>query len=236
MRQYSSNEIDKLAEALAEAQGAMTHAKKEQVNPFFTTKDKKASYADLPAVIDAAKPHLKANGLAVVQATDFDESGNQMLITTLTHKSGQWMRGYYPLKPVKQDPQGYGSALTYGRRYTFSAIVGVASSDEDDDGNAASGNSGEPRGAAKPADVRAENYKQAKPDALIECGVLADGTLDYDAFGAEIEQAILAAPSMAVLTSIKSANGKTLNRMKVDRPEMFAAVVEVFTLSSKKYQ
>jgi len=123
--------IAELAKALSSAQGALNHARKEITNTFFNSK-----YADLASCIDAARPALAANGLSVVQITEFEETG-VFLITTLMHSSGEWISGRYPLRPVKTDPQGMGSALTYARRYTFCAITGIAA--DDDDGNQASG-------------------------------------------------------------------------------------------------
>ena len=127
-----SDSINELAAALAKAQGEMENAKKDVTNAFF-----KSKYADLASVIDAAKQPLAKNGLSVVQYTITNDAGDVVLFTQLNHSSGQWISGTYPIKPVKNDPQGMGSAITYARRYTFSAIVGIAS--EDDDGNAASG-------------------------------------------------------------------------------------------------
>jgi len=132
MKPYQSDAICDLAAALAKAQAEMTHASKDAKNPHL-----KSKYADLSAVIDAARPHLAKNGLSVVQVTETDEAGTVVLMTQLSHASGQWVRGWYPVKPVKNDPQGFGSALTYARRYSYAAIVGVAASGEDDDGNAA---------------------------------------------------------------------------------------------------
>lgn len=134
MKQLQSDNINELAAALSKAQASITHAQKHVDNTFF-----KAKYADLPAVIDAAKSHLSANGLSVTQMTDI-EGDNVVLVTQLNHSSGQWIRSWYPIKPVKPDPQGMGSAVTYARRYAYSAMVGVAAIGEDDDGNAASGN------------------------------------------------------------------------------------------------
>jgi len=126
-----SDNINELAAALSKAQGAFDHAKKDVNNAFF-----KSKYADLASCIDAAKTALAANGLAVVQSTDV-ENDELVLITTLMHASGQWVDSKYPIRPVKNDPQGMGSAITYGRRYAFCAITGIAA--DDDDGNAASG-------------------------------------------------------------------------------------------------
>lgn len=133
-RIYQSESIAELATALALAQAEMKHAAKSNTNPYF-----KSKYSALPDIMDAARPYLSKNGLSISQITDFDNVG-MFLITQLLHKSGQWLRSWYPVTPVKNDPQGLGSALTYARRYSYASIVGVAASDEDDDGNAASGN------------------------------------------------------------------------------------------------
>lgn len=125
-----SESINELAAALSKAQGAFDHAKKDVANAFF-----KSKYADLASCIDAAKTALASNGLAVVQATDYDND-RLVLITTLMHSSGQWIDSKYPIQPQKNDPQGMGSAMTYARRYAFCAITGIAA--DDDDGNAAS--------------------------------------------------------------------------------------------------
>ena len=129
-----SESIKELALALSKAQGQFEHAKKDVKNDFF-----KSKYATLASVIDAAKIPLLNNGLSVSQTTSINESGGVVLTTLLMHSSGEWIQGDYPIMPVKPDPQAYGSALTYGRRYMFAAITGIAPDDDDDDGNAASG-------------------------------------------------------------------------------------------------
>jgi hypothetical protein len=126
-----SESINELATALSKAQGVMPNAKKDSENPFFHSK-----YADLTSVIDAAKKPLADNGLSILQLTSSD--GDFVRVQTiLLHLSGQWIGETLALHPVKTDPQGLGSAITYGRRYSYSAIIGMAS-EEDDDGNAAS--------------------------------------------------------------------------------------------------
>lgn len=148
MKQYQSETIKELSAALAKAQGIMKHAEKSVTNTFY-----KSAYADLPAVIDAAKSALSENGLSVVQITDIQEDGKIILITQLNHSAGEWMRGYYPINPTKNDPQGLGSAVTYARRYAFCAIAGVAAINEDDDGNAASGNTSSEKPDKEPKSV-----------------------------------------------------------------------------------
>ena len=124
--------IGALAAALAKAQGAIEGATKGKVNPHF-----KSRYADLSSVVEACKAALSANGLAVVQSVS-SEGDNKVTITTmLLHTSGEWMRSALTLAAGKSDPQGIGSAITYGRRYGLAAMVGVAPV-EDDDANEAS--------------------------------------------------------------------------------------------------
>lgn len=126
-----SESIAALSAALAKAQGQFDHAKKDVKNEFF-----KSKYADLASVIDAAKKPLSDNGLSVCQICETTESGDIRLETILMHSSGEFISGSYPIRPVKSDPQAYGSAITYARRYAFSAITGIAA--DDDDGNQAS--------------------------------------------------------------------------------------------------
>ena len=123
--EWKSPEIDKLAEALAKAQSELEGAKKESTNPFF-----KSSYADLHAVIKSAFPHLSKHGLSVSQGNEI-VPGAVCVTTTLMHSSGQWLRSKVKLPLSKVDAQGVGAAITYGRRYGLSAIVGIAQYDDD---------------------------------------------------------------------------------------------------------
>lgn len=129
---FQSESLGKLADALAKAQGQIRGAIKDSENPFF-----KSSYADLAAVWDACREPLSKNGLSIIQTTDM-QNNEVLLVTTLVHSSGEFIRGVYPIRPVKPDPQSMGSAVTYARRYALQAMVGIAP--EDDDGNAAAGN------------------------------------------------------------------------------------------------
>lgn len=127
----TSEQIDKLAEALAAAQGAIKAATKDAENPFF-----KSSYATLDSVWTACREPLSKHGLSVIQVPLTDADGLH-LVTRLCHSSGQWIEGDLSIKPSKDDLQGIGSAITYARRYMLGAMVGVAT-DADDDGNDAS--------------------------------------------------------------------------------------------------
>lgn len=131
MSEMMSPAIGQLAAALAKAQGAMSHASKDKINPHF-----RSSYADLANVLDACRDALAANGLSVTQIPSL--SGNAVTVTTLLlHASGEWVSSSLSMPLSKGDAQGVGSAITYARRYALAAIVGVAQ--DDDDGNGATG-------------------------------------------------------------------------------------------------
>lgn len=121
-----------LAAALAAAQGLIVAAEKNRENPFF-----KSRYATLESVWDACRDALSSNGLAVIQIPVNGEERGQVGVTTiLCHASGEQVSGTIYAKAMKDDAQGYGSVITYLRRYSLAAFVGVTS-EEDDDGNAA---------------------------------------------------------------------------------------------------
>ncbi len=122
-----SVEIGKLAAALVAAQGEMTNPPKTKT---VYAGQKKYSFAPLPEIIDAVRPVLTKHGLAVAQLVR-----DRTLETRLVHSSGQWMSAAYAL-PAVADSQAMGSAITYARRYSLCAILGIAGED-DEDGEAA---------------------------------------------------------------------------------------------------
>lgn len=126
-----SEKIDALAEALAKAQGEMKNAVKGCDNPFF-----KSKYADLAECLNVAREPLSKNGLSIFQANEGIVESNKLAVTTMImHSSGQFLKvtSSYPIQ--KNDAQGFGSTLTYARRYSLAAALGLAQ--EDDDGNSA---------------------------------------------------------------------------------------------------
>lgn len=146
-----SENIGNLAAALAKTQGMLNGAAKTSDNPFF-----KSKYADLHECIEASKDALAKNELAVVQTTDTDDKGI-WVYTTLVHSSGEWIRGRIMMKPKKDDDQSTGSSITYGRRYGYAAIIGLAQ--KDDDGNESCGND-KPANGNQPANSQKNNTKQ----------------------------------------------------------------------------
>ena len=141
-----STEINEIAAALSEFQGAVKQPKIEREVAVRTRTGGTYTfrYADLSACVKAAAPTLKANGLAVTQLI----IGGK-LVTMLTHKSGQWLRSELQIGNVT-DYQALGSAITYLKRYSYCAILGLVA-DSDDDANAACGNTAKPRQTYKDA-------------------------------------------------------------------------------------
>ena len=123
--------MQKIAQSFVKAQKAFGPALKSSTNPHFRTK-----YADLSACVEAVIDALNDNGIALIQQTH--ECDNGVSVETIfMHESGEMLStGRLHVPAAKQDPQGYGSALTYARRYSLMAACGIAP--EDDDANAAS--------------------------------------------------------------------------------------------------
>jgi len=123
-----STTIIEIAKALAKFQGEVKSVKKDGNNPFF-----KSKYATLENVIETAREALTKSGLSFSQFP----CGENELTTILMHESGEFLQSTVKMSPKDNTPQGQGSAITYMRRYALSAILGLAT-EEDDDGNSAS--------------------------------------------------------------------------------------------------
>lgn len=164
-----SESINELATALAKAQATIEGAHKSKDNPAF----RGAKYADLAQCLDAARKALTDNGLCVLQPARSTDAGVEVE-TMLAHSSGQFISETLTIPLTKKDAHGVGSAITYGRRFGFCAMIGVAQ--EDDDGNTAAGKAPEPlkKGRADPdrppargsaTEVTAESYAALTPAA-----------------------------------------------------------------------
>ena len=129
---WKSDDITELAMALSKAQAEIEGATTNSTNPFY-----KSSYADLHQVIKSSMPYLTKHGLSVIQGTEDNSAmswakGKIHVTTILCHSSGQWIKSSVAM-PIgeKKDAQAIGTAVTYGRRYGLSAMVGIAQYDDD---------------------------------------------------------------------------------------------------------
>jgi hypothetical protein len=132
-----SETIGKVIEALAKASSEFQPITKSQTNPYYGQK-----YADLSALIDATRPALAANGLVVLQTPRVIANRAVEITSMLAHSSGEFMAfdiSFPAWQDTKDgarfDAQTIGSAITYGRRYSYQSLLNI-SAEEDDDGNA----------------------------------------------------------------------------------------------------
>jgi hypothetical protein len=148
--------------AMAKAQSQLGVALKNANNPFF-----KSKYAPLEEVWKACRKALTDNGIAVLQFPIHSEDGRLHLETMLCHSSGESISRTFSTPVKDQTPQGYGSAITYLRRFALAATVGVVA-DEDDDGATASGTVKTGIGVHKPTDgVKLDKVQSLKVENLV---------------------------------------------------------------------
>jgi hypothetical protein len=172
----TSEQTDKLDAAMAKAQSEIQKAHKDSINPHFRSK-----FADLSSVWEACRDALTKNGISVTQWPVGGES-NVLYVVTRLAKDGQWIKSRSAWPVQKGDCQGVGSALTYARRYTLCAAVGVVA-DEDDDGNAAS---------------RSRPRQTERVDSQGEITTSApSGTVEYAAFATLVKDFVKRHPQIA---------------------------------------
>ena len=171
-----SDGIQELSKALVAAHADIKAVTKDAANPFF-----KSKYATLGAVVDAVKPPLLKHGIVVLQGIH-DAEGGVAIETMLLHTSGQWISSTLRVPASKEDAQGYGSAISYGRRYGLMAICGVPA--EDDDGNAAVATTQPSR--ATPGDGAMQRVEPKRRTVIADTATLVRDYLtedkDFDAF------------------------------------------------------
>ena len=152
LKDLQSAEIGEIAAALSVAQAEINPAEKNATNPHLKNK-----YANISAIYDAVREVLPKHGLCVVQTMLPTDGTRAHVRTTLAHKSGQWFASECVMPLDRQGgAQGMGSAITYARRYSLSAILGVVA-DEDDDGNGAQGRNSRAQAEKDRAAAKANN-------------------------------------------------------------------------------
>jgi hypothetical protein len=159
--------MDKVCAAFVKAQKEFSPALKTSNNPHF-----KSTYASLDSCVEAVIDALNANGIALQQFS-YERDNGVAVETIFIHESGEVLKsGILFVPAVKHDAQGYGSALTYARRYSLMAACGIAP--EDDDGNAAS----KPQSAPKPQAAPKQDIKkvtQSEIDSFFEMEFSSEG-------------------------------------------------------------
>jgi hypothetical protein len=145
----ASPTITAIAPALVAAVGELAPVSKDATNPAFRNR-----YATLDSMMEQVRPVLARHGLAVLQSVTHPETDAGRVVgiaveTRVLHTSGEWIAGLVTLPVEKSTAQGTGSAISYGRRYGLSALLGLTA--EDDDGQAASAPKPAPARAARPA-------------------------------------------------------------------------------------
>ena len=158
-----ATETTSIFKALAAAQAGFHSALKDTANPFF-----KSKYADLSAVWEACKEGLKENNLFVSQQPGFIEAaGCWAIVTKIYNEAGETIEGTTPIIASKaNDPQAFGSAMTYARRYGLAATLGIVTDDDDAEG-AMNRNQSQKAPAAKPAPEPNPEPATDKQKALI---------------------------------------------------------------------
>lgn len=213
-----SEQTDALAAALAKAQGIMKAAPFDKTNPHF-----KNRYATLASVVDTIRDPLAANGLSYTQTTELREGG-LVLVTTLRHSSGQWVASEYPL-PLASKPQDLGSALTYARRYSLSAIVSIAADEDDDAEGARTSGQVNTAPAAKESPVKPQPVQAPVHPETGEVSPHKIAEDDAIKLGALLVAAVKLAKTEAEVDQWLIANDDALVKMASEAPRVHGRVM-----------
>lgn len=231
-----SEQINELTAALAKAATAVENAKVNRSNNHL-----KSKYADLASCFDAVRKPLGENGLIVTQTTEIREGGGMVLVTMLAHNSGQWIKSEYPL-PTTSRPQELGSALTYARRYSLSAIAGIAA-DDDDDGQGAEEKKqiADATRLAPKKIVAPEPPAPPPPEPPVhpETGEVGPHTIPYDGknaiqWGSQYVAALKGAELVTDLIEWADANESTLAMIEEEAPKVSARIKAAFNVRMKE--
>lgn len=197
--------MENLAKALSAAQAEFGTVPQSGMNPFH-----KSKYSTIEDYVNAAKPILAKHGLSISQAPNLMD-GQFVLTTILMHESGEHLASNQPIFATKQDAQSMGSAITYARRYAYGAVLGMASGDFDDDGNAA---------AAKPT-KQATPPKTQTPATSPAPATPSKG--ERGTPNSTIEERVNAAPHLGGLTALYDGMKGEIEAMSEDeRNEVLA--------------
>lgn len=165
-----SEQINEISIALSKAQGEMIPAYFDKENPHF-----KSKYASLSAIWDCCRDPLSKNGLAIIQILSCKDDFIS-LETMLTHSSGQWFKSVMPVYSAKSTPQALGSAITYMKRYSLSAMIGICTREDDDAEDSEQLMKQQSFSHKSPPEVKKEIKKIPGYDELCEKAGIIDGS------------------------------------------------------------
>lgn len=194
-----------LYHALGLAQSEMTSVKFNKVNPHF-----RSGYADLSAIREATLPILNKHGLTITHTIGYDEGSGWFVRAWLLHPaSGDTLISDFPLGNTADKPQQAGSAITYGRRYTWGALCGIVT-EEDDDGNAA-----QEAVKAKPQSSTSMRVSHAEP-----ANDNRPVAFDYVSWGKALVLAAGACKDADELDRLQEINEEALDKAKLEAPKI----------------
>jgi len=202
--------LDKILPAILAVQSSVEPIKKDTDNTFF-----KSKYADLASIWHDIKGLMKEQGLVVAHTAIRAESGADLLVTRIYHaQSGQFLESICPIDPVKKDPQGYGAAMTYMRRYALSGLLGIVT-ESDDDGNTAS--QAEKKSDWKPVKPKEAPVKPSKTFTQADYeGVLEKLAKCHDQAGLDVIAGDARAVWGTMTKTYQDLVGKAINNKKTE--------------------
>lgn len=217
--------------SLVKAQKEFGPALKSSTNPHF-----KSKYADLSACVEAVIDGLNNNGIMLMQTTHPCEDG-VMVETLFIHESGEQLSsGKLHVPASKHDAQGYGSALTYARRYSLMAACGIAPADDDGNatsGNVSSGNVAKPKMIAPPA--KAEG-KGGAWNLTISADKGADLNTWIDVVYDMTSKALGLAKNDAEVMEIFKVNRGIFDQLKTANEDSYKNLMGVFTETKNNFK
>jgi hypothetical protein len=233
-----SADIGELMLSLAKAQGQIGDIPRNRtvtVTPRSGGTPYQFKYATLSAIIDAIRKPLSDNGLGYTQIISHDLDAGMFYLTTTLYLGNQFIASKVPLLNADGGNQAFGSALTYMKRYSLAAMLGIAA-DEDDDGNAADGNEvkalSTPKPPApspiKPGGIKQASGRELGPEpvvfspAKIDVPLLKDESgSDWMTWGKEFIAMARSATDLPALTALETLHAMPLKNMEMQAPKMY---------------
>ena len=181
-----SEEINELAAALSQAQGAFAPVAKTGNNPFL-----KSTYVTLDAIIEMTRRPLSQAGLSYAQMLDTEGESLPVLTTILMHSSGQWISSSIAVRAISgkgtNELQELGRSITYMKRYTLAAMLGVSSDEDTDASETGVERTSAPKSPPKRNAAKKETANKPPPTFAKLMAAWKDRWAEAKALGIEVE-------------------------------------------------